>query len=303
MRTQKAQIVFLTIGIVIIGAGLALSYRKSAHNTSANKMERQSILIEDGQALPSQRTRFAETDGLEFERRVVKGAPFSAIVVIEITQTNSNNTADSRKSVSLIYRDAQGRTRRDRMPTETTDITSISERPPLLTTINDPVAGYTYTLENRVNIARRSQFTGQSEQELNSLAILSQSSLSSAQNRGSTQMLSVPPNSNSKQKLSVDIKASPSEATRELLGQREIEGFNAEGTRLTMTIPPGVIGNEQPLLTSVERWYSPELKVVLLIERSDPRFGRITWRLSGIQRGAPAPAQFKVPNGFKIIPN
>ena len=81
--------------------------------------------------------RFSETDGLEFERTVVTGVPLSAVLVVELTQTNSND-ADTQKSVSLVYRDRKGRTRRDRMPSDAIEKETLYKQLPLLTTINDP---------------------------------------------------------------------------------------------------------------------------------------------------------------------
>lgn len=98
-------------------------------------------------------------------------------------------------------------------------------------------------------------------------------------------MKMAPPVLTSEVKVQLRILGSAfNEPKRESLGEREIEGVTAEGTRITMTIAAGSIGNEHPLETVVESWYSAELKTVLLIERSDPRFGKSVFRLTGIQR-------------------
>ena len=55
----------------------------------------------------------------------------------------------------------------------------------------------------------------------------------------------------------------PPQIFSETLGNRQILGFRAEGTRQTMTIPAGVFGNVGPIQVVTERWYSPELKIVL----------------------------------------
>jgi hypothetical protein len=57
----------------------------------------------------------------------------------------------------------------------------------------------------------------------------------------------------------------------EKLGLRNIEGVMAEGTRRTKTIPIGAIGNDRPLVSTSEEWYSPELKREVLYTFSDPR--------------------------------
>jgi len=74
----------------------------------------------------------------------------------------------------------------------------------------------------------------------------------------------------------------------------------ADGTRTVVTIPAGAIGNAAPIEMVNERWYSPELQVVLFSRRSDPRFGETTYRLERIVREEPAPELFQVPADFTI---
>ena len=45
-------------------------------------------------------------------------------------------------------------------------------------------------------------------------------------------------------------------------------------------IPAGQIGNELPINVVSERWYSPELKQLVMSLQSDPRFGVTTWSFS-----------------------
>jgi len=80
-----------------------------------------------------------------------------------------------------------------------------------------------------------------------------------------------------------------------------IEGVSAEGTRTTVTIPAGQIGNEQDIVTVTERWYSPELQVTVMNKRTDPRMGTTTYRLTNIIRSEPSPTMFEVPSDYKVI--
>ncbi|MFO1316500.1 MAG: hypothetical protein U1F58_12930 [Burkholderiales bacterium] len=82
------------------------------------------------------------------------------------------------------------------------------------------------------------------------------------------------------------------------LGTREFEGIKAEGTLTTHTIPAGAIGNEKPIVVTSERWFSPELHVVVFAKTSDPRAGETTYRLTNVKRGEPAPDLFKVPADY-----
>src|SRR5262245_7316473 len=93
------------------------------------------------------------------------------------------------------------------------------------------------------------------------------------------------------------------EVNRESLGTQTIEGVAAEGTRVTFTIPAGKIGNERPIVTVNERWYSPELQTVVLSKNSDPRMGETTYRLTNIVRSEPDPSLFQVPSDYTVNEN
>src|SRR6202022_4547219 len=57
----------------------------------------------------------------------------------------------------------------------------------------------------------------------------------------------------------------------ESLGPRDFDGVRAEGTRARPTIAAGFIGNEKPISLVSERWYSPDLHLVVMSSTSDPR--------------------------------
>jgi hypothetical protein len=87
----------------------------------------------------------------------------------------------------------------------------------------------------------------------------------------------------------------------EQLGKQTIEGIAAEGTRSTFTIAAGQIGNDLSLHIVSERWFSPELNVLVVSRHSDPRFGETTYRLTNIVRVEPPPALFEPPPDFTIV--
>jgi len=93
---------------------------------------------------------------------------------------------------------------------------------------------------------------------------------------------------------------SDAEVNQESLGTQAIEGVTAEGTRVTFTIPAGKIGNDRPIVTVNERWYSPELQTVVLTKNSDPRMGETTYRLTNINRSEPDPSLFQVPADYTV---
>ena len=82
------------------------------------------------------------------------------------------------------------------------------------------------------------------------------------------------------------------------LGQQMINGVTCRGTRVTMTIPAGAIGNDREIHVVNERWYSDELMVLVKSSNNDPRFGTTTYELKDVKRAEPDPSLFKVPEGF-----
>jgi hypothetical protein len=86
----------------------------------------------------------------------------------------------------------------------------------------------------------------------------------------------------------------------ESLGQQTIGGVTAQGTRSTMTIPAGQMGNELPIQVVSERWFSPELSMVVMTKNSDPRFGTTVYQLNNIRRDAPAASLFEVPPDYTV---
>jgi hypothetical protein len=49
-----------------------------------------------------------------------------------------------------------------------------------------------------------------------------------------------------------------------------------------------------------ERWYSPDLQVVVKSTRTDPRFGTTTYTLNNVQRTEPAATLFTVPSDYTV---
>jgi hypothetical protein len=90
------------------------------------------------------------------------------------------------------------------------------------------------------------------------------------------------------------------EVKLERLPARQIESVTAEGTRRTTTIPAGAVGNELPIVITSEEWFSPELQVLVLTERNDPRLGTSIYRLLNINRAEPAPYLFQVPSDYAL---
>ncbi|HEU0174260.1 MAG TPA: energy transducer TonB [Blastocatellia bacterium] len=87
----------------------------------------------------------------------------------------------------------------------------------------------------------------------------------------------------------------------EQLGKRKIEGIECEGIRVVATMPAGAIGNERPIETVNETWYSLELQMMILSKRSDPRFGESTYQVTNIIRSEPDATLFQIPSDYTVI--
>jgi len=88
--------------------------------------------------------------------------------------------------------------------------------------------------------------------------------------------------------------------TRESLGNQTVEDLNAVGTLETITIAVGTVGNDRPLKSTREFWYSPDLQTNLKVTRIDPREGTEDVRLTGVSRAEPDPQVFAVPSGYTV---
>jgi hypothetical protein len=86
----------------------------------------------------------------------------------------------------------------------------------------------------------------------------------------------------------------------EQLQPMQYEGLRADGTRSIVVIPVGRIGNQRPIEIVNERWYSPELQVVVQTRRADPRFGEVLYKLVNISRATPPKQLFEIPADFVI---
>lgn len=88
--------------------------------------------------------------------------------------------------------------------------------------------------------------------------------------------------------------------SREVIGTDTIDGLPVLGTRETLTINAGAIGNSQPLVTTKDYWYSPDLEINLLTTRKDPREGTQVIHVIDLSRSEPDPTIFQIPSNFVI---
>ena len=257
------------------------------------------------------------------ETRVTKGAPYSAEATTEFTQMLADGNRINRKTVTKVYRDSEGRTRREQVKQD-------GNGQPTSISIVDPVAGSSFVLDPEKRTARRSSIA---------LARVSPGGSGSARGGGGGRggrgggvaaPSTAPPvlpegHDNVEQRrreieraARVELSATSIEAsaqwrmiqeraasgegqtTTENLGQQIIEGVPAEGKRTTTVIPAGGVGNMQPIKIVSEEWFSPDLQVLVMTRHSDPRSGETTYRLVNLVRAEQDRSLFDVPPDYAV---
>jgi hypothetical protein len=93
----------------------------------------------------------------------------------------------------------------------------------------------------------------------------------------------------------------PKNLKKESLGTQTIEGVPADGTRTTLTIPAGAMGNERPIDVVTEQWYSKQLQTMVMTKTTDPRMGETVYKLTNIKLEEPAASLFTVPADYQVI--
>ena len=251
----------------------------------------------------------------EIGGKTVKGAPYSAEAVTETIQTLGDGNRIVNRMSSMIYRDSEGRTRREQS-LKGLGMFGAGEEPFKTIFINDPVAGVTFALDSRSHTAHKSvPFTfelntkkGEGSQFEFKVAPGTGGVASTSGNMIVTAPLAGHPpdqftlrtEAGAGETFVFRTKSSNANEVKEQLGKQNIEGVEAEGTRTTVTIPAGEIGNDRPIEIVSERWYSPELQLVVMTRHSDPRTGETTYKLTNINRSEPAKSLFEVPSDYTI---
>jgi hypothetical protein len=321
-----------TIALGLLGT----TYGVSAQDTKERKAQVEVFVQQNGpEGLPPKIEMggdnfvFYATE-MSFGGKVVKGAPYSAQAVTESVQTLADGNRIVHKNSAQVYRDSEGRTRRDQTLGAIGPYAAAGD--PIQTFfINDPVAGANYILDPRSKVARKlprmewrwstedKPGTGSNAATRDRERVIKERAESTfvftapaapppgevgVRVRGGGANVDIigpepPPQSGEGARFEF-FGSSKAEAKTEKLETRNVEGVQAEGLRITTTIPAGDIGNEQPIQIVDERWYSPELQVVVMTRHSDPRFGETTYRLTNIARTEPSAALFQIPSDYTV---
>ena len=272
-----------------------------------DKIEHERMMQEHpNPAMPHEGNVIFFASEMSFGGKLVKGAPYSAEAITESTQTLVDGNRIVNKSTASVYRDSEGRTRREQALRAIGPFANDTARSQTIH-ISDPVAAVSYVLDPRAQVARKMppmrfkfendrfefktpppewtaagpEAKGEFRIKLHSDGVMDKKMTETGVAMG---ML----NKNNRN------------ARTESLGKQNIGGVEAEGTKTTVTIPAGEIGNERPIEIVSERWYSPELQIVVMTRHIDPRFGENSYRLANIDRTEPARSLFEVPAGYRV---
>jgi hypothetical protein len=255
--------------------------------------------------------------------KTVKGAPYSAVEVNENTQMLADGTRIHNESQTQVYRDSEGRMRRE-TPNEIT--------------IWDPVAGASWMLNPKNQTARKlpmgnfsfttartpggevSTYVMRSSSGPEAGSKIAHDEVRLVEQRGVAEVKHAEAKMKSEIETHVRVNgtagvmvAGPAVEVRkaltaqrmkvntEPLGKRLIEGVNSDGTRTVSTTEAGAIGNDRPIQSVTERWFSSELQTVMLTRSTDPRSGEEVFKLINVSRSEPAAYLFQVPAGYQVI--
>jgi hypothetical protein len=246
------------------------------------------VPLEGGRGGSVQTLSFTTPDA-NFERNIVKGAPFTADSTTEHIQTLGDGNRLARKSTAHLFRDSAGRTRREHSMTRGATRAPDGEEPRLIV-INDPVGQVNYTIDTAAGTARKMMMSpGLMEARQRAMG-------------GEASFGVLMPTSTAHRRMAEgDNAPAPPAPKREKLEPQMIEGVLAEGIRTTVTIPAGEFDNEQAMEITHEEWRSPELQMIVLMKHNDPRFGETVFRLTNITRIEPSPELFTLPQGYRIV--
>jgi hypothetical protein len=232
---------------------------------------------------------------MTFAGKPVKGAPYSAEAITESTQTLSDGNRIQNRNSANIHRDSEGRTRREQT-FGAIGPWAASGDPPQTIIISDPVAKVDYILNPKEKTASKMSpptFVARGEGGSGTAPALRRQIHIE---RGDVLV----PAAGIAVKEVRRFDADSRQPETEILGKRVIEGLEAEGTRTTLTIPAGQIGNELPIQIVSEKWFSPDLQVVVMSKHSDPRMGETVYRLANINRVEQPRSLFEVPADYSI---
>jgi hypothetical protein len=266
-------------------------------------------------------------------QKVFKNAPFSAEGISESVQVLEDGNRIRRSVTTKMYRDSEGRFRRETTASTGGSGFGYSTYGGVLSTygfkdtisIFDPVAGASYTLNPTDKTARsftvqtipgKGVFTMTGPTTIDPVIkaqietkIAETKKQAEANKEKTPKAIVVGTGVGGGVGMGIGIGGGggnfiykEGENTKtEQLGTKTIEGVEAEGTRSVTTIEAGKIGNERDIEITYERWFSKELDMIVYSRHYDPRSGEQVYKLVNIDRSEPDRSLFTVPADYKIV--
>ena len=228
----------------------------------------------------------------------VKGAPYSAQAVTEFTQALADGNRIVNNSTAMVYRDSYGRERREQsLPT--IGAAASQGNPTKMILISDPVSGVNYSLDPSSKVAMK--LPAMKTSDLPPLPDLPQPQVNGQVFfRSFAGPVAGGISPGPVMYVNSGAAGGSSAPSVEQLGSQLISGLSVNGTRTTMTIPAGQIGNDNPIRIVDEVWKSPDLQVIVQSTHSDPRSGATTYSLTNISRSEPSATLFQVPADYTV---
>jgi len=85
------------------------------------------------------------------------------------------------------------------------------------------------------------------------------------------------------------------------LGEKSFDGLRATGQRRQYTLPIGVVGNEKPIVVTVDQWFSPELSLIVARTGTTSIAGEFGMQVENIVHGEPDAGLFLIPADYRRV--
>jgi hypothetical protein len=238
--------------------------------------------------------------------KTTPGRPFSATEERHTLQVLGDGTRIDKKESDKYFRDTDGRTRIERDNGDTI-------------MISDPVSGVTTEMSNanktarKIMVRRSGTFSTSSSSgsadvliaekmraETHAMQDMPRPTAATIAGSAGAARPGITFSTTEARSFTFATGAADVTVPLEDLGTQIINGVPAKGTRSTVTIAAGQIGNDREIKIVSERWYSEDLGMLIKSSNKDPRFGETTYELTNILTGAQDPTLFQIPADFKM---
>ncbi len=201
----------------------------------------------------------------------VPGAPFSAEVVLDVTQVLKDGTSTKRKTAALIARDSQGRIRNERHEV----LAASSKQVPVIYSVHlyDPATRLSTLLNPKTHLA-------------------------------SQKTVDRPPSTEPPVIVWLRTEGShPSDPNIQVrdLGVSVMIGLDVHGYLRSIDVPGKDSGTDFGVVVTDEYWYCEALHINLFTRHNDPRTGQSLMTVTRINVNEPSADLFKIPPDYKLV--